>query len=482
MYNKSHALREMYEFYHDREKALAESANEELKEKETEVQEFIAQLDKYRKQRELKDSELGKFTEAVYDNHMQTALEAIYISALQKVSPLSEESEEIAKSLVEKYIKENGGAREIIRTRSGKTFLLDTIFEAVDSAAQRDIELFFEAKDDDEKEDKKEKEKKDDEPEADGSEEVDKEDIKLGDADGDGVDDAQDSDYGTGSDNDKNEEASDSKEDSDEKEDKEDEKKEDEEAKEDDDKEEKSEDEEDSKEDDSESEEDNDDEESADVEDLDKEEVEDDEEEEAPAEDPDLDEPDTAETVAASQEEPPVDPEEEPEVEEVPTSKEELFDKLEDSEDVKDAVDIIAKRISDAETKFIEKNSEDKKKIENIVNKMQDRLDAVTQDEDSTPEDIEAEQNEAKLEATRLTNEIRNDRFHTVYELMVRDNLDYIHKNQTLSESYKVDGKIDMTRVMDNSRAMYGWLETVNTIQLDKVDERYIQNMIDENY
>jgi len=35
---------------------------------------------------------------------------------------------------------------------------------------------------------------------------------------------------------------------------------------------------------------------------------------------------------------------------------------------------------------------------------------------------------------------------------------------------------------MDNSRAMYGWLETVNTIQLDKVDERYIQNMIDENY
>ena len=113
---------------------------------------------------------------------------------------------------------------------------------------------------------------------------------------------------------------------------------------------------------------------------------------------------------------------------------------------------------------------------------MQDRLDAVTQDEDSTPEDIEAEQNEAKLEATRLTNEIRNDRFHTVYELMVRDNLDYIHKNQTLAESYKVDGKIDMTRVMDNSRAMYGWLETVNTIQLDKVDERYIQNMINENY
>ena len=483
MYNKSHALREMYDFYHDREKALAESSDAKLRERDTEVQEFIAQMDKYRKQRELKDSELGKFTEAVYDNHMQTALEAIYISALQKVAPLTEEAEEIAKSLVENYIKEAGGAREIIRTKSGKTFLLDSIFEAVDEAAKKDINLFFEAKDDDEKEEKEEKEKKE---ESDGSDDVDKEDIKLGDADGDGVDDAQDSDFGTGSDNDKNEEASDSKEKSDEKKDKEDEKKEDEEAKEDD-KEDKSEESEDGekeeseeKEDESENDEEEDD--SADVEDLDKEEVEDDEEEvEEPAEDPDLDEPDTAETVAASQEEPPMgtDPEDEPEVEELPNSKEELFDKLEDSQDVSDAVDIIAKRISDAETKFIEKNSEDKKKIENIVNKMQDRIDAVTQDEDSDSEDVEAEAQEAQVEATRMISEVRNDRFHTLYEIMVRDNLDYIHKNQTLSESYKVDGKIDMTRVMDNSRAMYGWLETVNTIQLEKVNERYIQNLVE---
>lgn len=476
MYNKSHALREMYEFYHDREKALAESSDAKLRERDTEVQEFIAQMDKYRKQRELKDSELGKFTEAVYDNHMQTVLEAIYITALQKVAPLTEEAEEIAKSLVENYIKESGGAREIIRTKSGKTFLLDTIFEAVDDAAQKDINLFFEAKDDDEKEEKEEKEKKE---ESDGSDDVDKEDIKLGDADGDGVDDSQDSDFGTGSDNDKNEEASDSKEKSDEKKDKEDE--EAKEEKEDDKKEDSKESEDNEKEDES----DDDDEEPTDVEDLDKEEVEDDEEEvEEPAEDPDLDKPDTAETVAASQEEPPMgtEPEEEPEIEDLPTSKEELFDKLEDSQDVNDAVDIIAKRISDAETKFIEKNSEDKKKIENIVNKMQDRIDAVTQDEDSDSEEIETENQEAQIEATRRISEIRNDRFHTLYEMMVRDNMDYIYKNQTLNESYKVDGKIDMTRVMDNSRTMYGWLETVNTIQLEKVNERYIQKLVENMY
>lgn len=469
MYNRDHSLKETYEFYHEQEKALANKADKELKERKCEVEEFYEKLNKYRKQRELKDSELGKFTEAVYDNHMQTALEAIYITALQNVAPLTEESEEIAKSLVENYIKEHGGAREIISHNSNKTYLLDTIFEAVEKAAQKDIQAFFEA----EKEDEKEKE------EDDGVDDVDKEDIKLGDADGDGVDDSQDSDFGTGDDNNKNEEASDSKEDKDVEADKKEEEKENSSAENGEDVDGDGDaDEDDKKDSDDDDDDEDDDEESADVEDLDSEEYDDGEDEDdddEDVEDPDLDTPDTKDTVEDSEEV----PEEDEEEEELADSKEELFDKLENDEEVSDAVDIIAKRISDAEAKFIEKNAEDKKKIENIVNKVQDRIDAVTQDEDTSEEEMEKEQEEAKLEATRLIGEVRNDRFHTVYEFMVRDNMEYIMKNQALTESYKTeDGNIDMSRVMDNSRAMYGWLETVNTIKLENVNEDYIRKML----
>ena len=62
---------------------------------------------------------------------------------------------------------------------------------------------------------------------------------------------------------------------------------------------------------------------------------------------------------------------------------------------------------------------------------------------------------------------------------MVRDNIDYILKNKVLSESYQEDGKINMSRVIDNSRVMYGWLETVNTIQLEKVNENYIKKVVE---
>jgi len=496
MFNREHTLKETCQYFEDRKKSYTESANEKAKATEKEKEEFFEKLYKFKFDRKLRDAEFGKFTESVYNNNLETALEAIYISALEKVAPLTEESVDIAKSLVENYIKENGGAREIIRHKSGKTYLLDTIFEAVNIASSRDIDLYLEAEKDDEEEEKKSKKE-----EADGSDDVDKEDIKLGDNDNDGVDDSQDSDFGTGTDNDKNEEASDSKEkedkpsssdqndeitDDEAKEKEDDSKEESEDNKEESEKEsdENKEDDKEAQESKEEPEEDSTEEESEDdnkevsIDDIDSEEVEDDEEEEGS--DPVLDEPDTKESIEdAGKETPEMDDEEGTPEEDLPTSKEELFDKLENDAEVSDAVDIIAKRISDAETKFIEKNAEDKKKIENIVNKVQDRIDAVTNDEDSSEEDIQAEESEAKVEVARLTSQIRDDRAHTVFECMVRDNIDYIIKNKALTESYQSEGKIDMTRVIDNSRAMYGWLETINTIQLENVNEYYIKKLME---
>ena len=70
--------------------------------------------------------------------------------------------------------------------------------------------------------------------------------------------------------------------------------------------------------------------------------------------------------------------------------------------EVSDAVDIIAKRISDAEAKFIEKNAEDKKKIEQIVDKVDNRIKAVT-DSDKAPEEKEQEVENTKLKTAEQT-------------------------------------------------------------------------------
>ena len=56
MYIKEHPLREMYEYNLNRQKTITEAAEEKLREKECEVDEFYTQLNKYRKQMGIPDS------------------------------------------------------------------------------------------------------------------------------------------------------------------------------------------------------------------------------------------------------------------------------------------------------------------------------------------------------------------------------------------------------------------------------------------
>ena len=159
-------------------------------------------------------------------------------------------------------------------------------------------------------------------------------------------------------------------------------------------------------------------------------------------------------------------------------SKEDMFEKLENDDTVGSAVHVIAQRIADAESEFIKKNAQDKQKIEKIADKIDDRIKAVTQSDKSDEEKDKAEE-QLKNEATRLTNEIKN-RNMTVFEEMMNSNTNYIMKDESLLESYSVDGRMDISKVVESTRVQYGFLEFLNTVQLEKVDENYIKKMISE--
>ena len=476
MYDTYIALKEAAEARVNKEKQITEQRKKE-------AADFYEALNKDRTQNELKNSELKKFSEATYDKYLQIALEAIYISALQKVGPLSESSLKIASATVANYIAEHGGASNIIRTASGRTFLLDYVFEAVMEAHDNDMKIYFEAKDDkkedddDDKKDDKDKDEKKDPTDKDSNESG--EDIKLGDADGAGKDDSEDDDLGSMSDDDdkKDEDKDHNMVDDFDKEDEED----DDDSDEDDDKKEDKKDSKDDKDkddnddddfDDTEDEEDNDDSDDEDDEDHN---MVDDFDKEDEDSDPVTDEPDTRESIANE----PVDPDTTDDSGNIKDSKEDMFEKLEDSEDVNDAVDIIARRISDAESEFIQKNAEDKQKIKDIVNRVDDRIKAVVQDDD-TPEEKKDESIEAvKNEATRLIHDTKGERFQSVFENIVQSNFSYVMKNQAIKESYTRDnGKMDVAKIVESSRVMYGFLETINTLQLEKIDEAYILNLI----
>jgi len=454
-------LKEVAENKVAKEKQMTERAK---KEKE----DFFIALNNYRTQAELKDSEISRMSEAVIDEHLETALEAVYISALQKVGPLTEQEIDMAQRLVKNYIKEHGGADAIMSRNSGKTYLLDFLFECAKTAHDIDMKAYLEA-DTDEKEleaakKKVEEDKKKDNSDSDENESG--EDLKIGDANGDGEDDTESKEVKEAPEEDKEDKnlVDDLEDDSE-------------------DKKEESDDEKDSKEDKNLVD---------DLEDGEKSTEDSDSTEEAPAEDSgeekSEDDSDTDEGFKAALDDEDTLPDEGAEEEESSTddegefkdSKEDMFEKLENDETVDNAVSIIAKRIADAESEFIKRNAEDKAKIEKIADKIDERIQAVNQS-NKPEEEKEKEKQDLTIEAAREMNEVKNDRFRIVFEEMVSNNANYIVKDKALMESYSGDnGKVDFTKIIDMTRVQYGFLEFLNTVQLEKVDKQYILDVVNE--
>ena len=163
-------------------------------------------------------------------------------------------------------------------------------------------------------------------------------------------------------------------------------------------------------------------------------------------------------------------------------SKKDMFDELEKEEDVDAAISVIADRITSAEEEFVRKNSEDKKKIEDIVSDINDRIDAVKQKDDMSDESKDTAEEELEQESTRRIAEVYSGiKPKPLFEFMVRKNCDIIIKDKELKETFRNEaGKLDMDRIVDTTSYMYGFLEFVNTLGLVKIDDEYIKEMVNE--
>ena len=173
---------------------------------------------------------------------------------------------------------------------------------------------------------------------------------------------------------------------------------------------------------------------------------------------------------------------ENPDTQEVPEeAREKMFDDLENEDDVDTAVDLIAKRISAAEEEFIKKNAEDKDKIETIVKGINDRIEAAKSDNSLYQEKKDAIEHEATIISKKEVNSVRFDRMHTVFEEMSRLLSESIVKDDYLKSQYlEENGKLDMDAIVESVRCLYGFLEFANTIQLENVDQSYIEKVLKE--
>lgn len=174
--------------------------------------------------------------------------------------------------------------------------------------------------------------------------------------------------------------------------------------------------------------------------------------------------------------------EENPDTQEVPEeTKEKLHDEVEGEEDVHKAIEVIAQRISDAEENFIKQNADDKKKIEDIAAQISDRLNAVKSDPDTTEETEQEIEQEFALEFAKGKVAVRDNRPRSVFEQMMRNLTESIVLDESLREEYTTDeGKLNIEKIMEATICMYGLLEMDNTLMINRIDAKYIENMLRE--
>lgn len=152
-----------------------------------------------------------------------------------------------------------------------------------------------------------------------------------------------------------------------------------------------------------------------------------------------------------------------------------LYDKLDGSQDFEEISDTIRERVSLATQNFIQKNMVDKLDIKEIMNNTKERLSAVRTGDDEKDEQISHEQT---VKMKRAIKEI-NNRPHSIFEQLVINLTEQVISDPKIKEKFTTEsGRLDMDGIVDRSISMYTMLEMVNVLQLKDMDHEYIQLVI----
>lgn len=157
----------------------------------------------------------------------------------------------------------------------------------------------------------------------------------------------------------------------------------------------------------------------------------------------------------------------------------EFMDELQKEDEYENVKNAIALRVANAEEEFLINNVADKNDMTDIVNQTTERINSTNADTDIDSATKSAiNQESVRISKMKIDN-IRHTRRRSIFEEMTRNLGTSILSNESLRESYTEDGKLNMEGIIESSRTMYAFIETVNTMKLETVDEDYIKDVLD---
>lgn len=137
---------------------------------------------------------------------------------------------------------------------------------------------------------------------------------------------------------------------------------------------------------------------------------------------------------------------------------------------------VINKRILDATSEFLSNNVRDKEEIEQLASDIKEKIDSVKHKNKDTEEEIKQEF--ANLYRTKL-NDIHSSRNRNIFEHMVRKTTESVLLNEEAKKSFlNESGSLNTDKVIESVEIMYAFLETVNTTKMIKINESYLEELI----
>ena len=155
----------------------------------------------------------------------------------------------------------------------------------------------------------------------------------------------------------------------------------------------------------------------------------------------------------------------------------EFWKEIDNCEDVADATNIIRLRVSNAEEDFINKNHQDKENIDTILKDTANRIQLAKSNNDNDYSS-QVEESETRLAKSKIY-KIQHEGRTNVFDRMVRNLSEVVIGTESLKKDYTLEnGRLNVDKVVDTTRCMYTLLEMVSTLQLENVDDKYIEDTL----
>lgn len=160
-----------------------------------------------------------------------------------------------------------------------------------------------------------------------------------------------------------------------------------------------------------------------------------------------------------------------------PEDVEDFWKQIDKSEDIQDITDLIRLRVSGAEEDFVNKNQEDKENVKTILKQTADRVKNAEETNDNDYAEA-VEESETRIAKDKIY-KIQHEGHRNVFDRMVRNISESVIKNEDAKKEFMLkNGRLDMDKIVESARCMYALLEMVSSLNIEKVDEAYIEQTL----